>query len=277
MIRRPYDAILLDLDGTLVDDRGRIPDGTLASLRAAHGRGVKVVIATGRSELGTLGVLEQLGLPDPAVVFNGAGVWCPQTSRLLEERTLSDRTLRRTLEAAREGGHIAIVMRAGGKWVSPLRTEAERLAVRHMEGLVECGSWDLPTERIIRVTVISEGARDSATLAAELVERIDQPMYMTHFPLNFLVAHRTSGLQVVDVQPPCRGKGEALRVLQETWDIPPGRVVAVGDATNDLPMFEGVGLAVAMAGSMPETLAAADRVIGDCNSNTIGELVDELF
>jgi hydroxymethylpyrimidine pyrophosphatase-like HAD family hydrolase len=82
---------------------------------------------------------------------------------------------------------------------------------------------------------------------------------------------------VCDVHPPCKGKAEGLRVLQELYGIAPERVVAVGDASNDVPMFEAAGLAVAMRESMEEALAAADRVIGSNDSETIGALVEELF
>jgi hypothetical protein len=66
-------------------------------------------------------------------------------------------------------------------------------------------------------------------------------------------------------------------VLRETYGIPPERVVAVGDATNDLPMFAEAGLSVAMANAMEEARRAADRVIGDNNSTAIAELLEELF
>ncbi|MBK7645490.1 MAG: HAD family phosphatase [Planctomycetes bacterium] len=51
----------------------------------------------------------------------------------------------------------------------------------------------------------------------------------------------------------------------------------MGDATNDLPMFELAGLSVAMENSMTEALAAATRVIGSNNGPAIAELVEELF
>ena len=59
--------------------------------------------------------------------------------------------------------------------------------------------------------------------------------------------------------------------------IPAERVVCVGDATNDLPMFEAAGLSVAMGDGMPEALAAADRVIGASDTDAISELIKELF
>jgi len=82
---------------------------------------------------------------------------------------------------------------------------------------------------------------------------------------------------VVDLQPPCRGKAEALRVLEEQYGIPRERVVAVGDATNDLPMLAAAGLSVAMGDGMPEARRAASRIIGGHDSTAIAELVEELF
>ncbi|MEZ5976531.1 MAG: HAD-IIB family hydrolase [Planctomycetota bacterium] len=87
-------AILLDLDGTLVNSQGEMHPETVLALREAHRRGVVVMVATGRSTIATLPVLDALELPGPAVVFNGAGIYCPGTRRMLEERLLSARVLR---------------------------------------------------------------------------------------------------------------------------------------------------------------------------------------
>ena len=84
-------------------------------------------------------------------------------------------------------------------------------------------------------------------------------------------------MMAVDVHPPCRGKAEGLRWLEERYGIPPARVVAVGDATNDLPMIEEAGLGVVMSNGMPEAKERADRLIGDNNSDALAELIEELF
>lgn len=277
MNERRYDAILLDLDGTLVDDRDRIHPRTLAALRAAHERGVKVLVATGRSELATIPVLEQLGLDTPAIVFNGAGLWCPMRKRLLEERVLSKRTLDRAISFGERHGLLTVSMCAGAKYTLPPRTEMERLALKDMTGLVPSTPDEMRFRRAIRVTLFSEDYPTPAAFAAELEAWIDQPLYATHFPLNVLAHHRDSRLLVVDVHPPCRGKAEGLRVLAELYGIRAERVVAFGDATNDIPMFEAAGLAVAMGDGMPEAVACADRVIGNVGTDAIGAVVEELF
>jgi Cof subfamily protein (haloacid dehalogenase superfamily) len=272
-----YQALVLDLDGTLVTDEGKIRPRTLAALRDAAARGVRVMVATGRSELGVAPVLDELDLDTPAVVFNGAGLFCPRERRLLEERLLSDRVVQRCFEFAERSRLLPVVQLAGAKYAPHPRDEQEARALRGLEGLRTVPFAELPREYVIRVTFFSDRHADSDALAAEVEGSIAQPLHVTHFPLNALATHRESALFVADVQPPCRGKGEALRVLAERYGIPAERVVAVGDADNDLPMIAAAGLGVAMQNSMPRVLAAARRVVGHNNSDTLAELVEELF
>lgn len=277
MIARRFDAILLDLDGTLVDDGDKIHPRTLASLREAEACGVRVMIATGRSELATIPVMDELGGALPAIVFNGAGVWCPSQRRLVEERVLSRRTLARAIDYGESKGYLTVTMCAGEKLSLEPRTEMERLALKDMRGLTRSNSREMRFRRAMRVTLFSAEHATSEAFADEVMRAIDQPAYATHFPLNVLAHHRDSKLVVVDVHPPCRGKAEGLRWLSEQYGVDPARVVAIGDASNDVPMLESAGLAVAMEGSMSEALAIADRVIGPCGSDSIGALVEELF
>ena len=68
-----------------------------------------------------------------------------------------------------------------------------------------------------------------------------------------------------------------MRFLRERYGIPADRVVAVGDANNDIEMLEAAGLGVAMGNASEDALAAADRQIGDNNSDAVSQLIDELF
>ena len=271
-----YKAILLDLDGTLVDDQNEIPEHTQARLRALNQEDVRVVIATGRSELATTGILKQLEIENLAIVYNGAGVYCPKTNRLVEERVISGATIAKTLEFARREDLLVVVSKAGAKFSTAPRTPVEAAAISEMHGLEICEPGQLPTEYLIRLTLFSLD-RDYEKQERQLADFIERPVYTSSFPLSMLANHRASPMHVLDVHAPCLGKGEALRVLSENYGIPAESVVAVGDAMNDMPMLEAAGLGVAMRGATPDVLAIADRVIGDNNSNAIGELVDELF
>jgi Cof subfamily protein (haloacid dehalogenase superfamily) len=278
VIDRRYRALLLDLDGTLVDEREGVHPRTRSALAAAVERGVFVMIATGRSELATQPVLADLGLLTPAVVYNGAGLWCPRREEFLEERVLSDRTLERAVDYGLARGLLTVSMGAGLKLAVAPRNRLESTALRDMRGLeFVTGREQLLGRRAIRVTLFSDEHTDSGVFEAEVARAIERPVYTTHFPLRVLPNHRDSTLDVVDVHPPCRGKAEALRWLEEEHGIAPQQIVAVGDASNDVPMLQAAGLAVAVEGGMREALEIADRCIGGPDTDALGALVEELF
>ncbi len=274
---RAYDAVLIDLDGTLLDESGAVHPDNARALRGIEAAGGRVMIATGRSTVSARPVVEELGLATPAIVFNGAGLWCPVRRRMLEERILGTRTLQRALAYGARRDLLTVLMTNDRKYSTPPRADQEIHALRGLHGLEVRPRAELAAEFVMRVTFFSEEHATSADLFDEVEREVGWPVYLTHFPLNALPMHRESRMAVLDLHPPCRGKGEGLRALQDLYGIPPGRVVAIGDATNDIPMMEGAGLAVAMADGMPEALAAADRVIGDNDGTAIAELLAELF
>ena len=135
----------------------------------------------------------------------------------------------------------------------------------------------LPLEEVIRITLLSPRHDSSLALYTEIQAVLDGPAYLTHFALSSLPHFPNSPFQIVDVQPDCGGKAAALRVLAERYGIPAERVVAVGDADNDLPMLRHAGLGVAMGNATPAAKDVADRVIGDHNGEALGLLIEELF
>jgi HAD superfamily hydrolase (TIGR01484 family) len=274
---RPYDALVLDLDGTLLDEQSSVHPENRAAIRAAVDRGVVVLVATGRSTISAHPVLEHLGLDTPAVVFNGAGLYDPRERKMLEERVLSNRTLARAIDLGRRRDWMTVLMGADSKLALEPRNELEASGLALMTGVRYVPRDRLSMEFVIRVTYFSREYPRSEAFGDEVERDIGQPIYLTHFPLSVLPSHRASPLQVVDVHPPCSGKAEALRVLAERYGIPASRVVAIGDATNDIPMLEAAGLSVAMEDGMPEAVAVAKRVIGGHDTTAIAELVEELF
>jgi len=72
-------------------------------------------------------------------------------------------------------------------------------------------------------------------------------------------------------------KASALMFLSERFDVPRSEVVAVGDGRNDTSMIEWAGLGVAVEGSPPEVLAAADRTIPRPGGRGIVELANMLL
>jgi len=66
--------LAIDIDGTLLDSRGRIPDAHRQALGEASARGTAVVLVTGRSFHFTRPIAEALQIPVTMIVNNGAMV-----------------------------------------------------------------------------------------------------------------------------------------------------------------------------------------------------------
>lgn len=273
---RAYDALLLDLDGTLLDSEERLPQRTQAALAAARAEGVVVLTVTGRSLISALPVMDELRFDTPTVLFNGCAVWCPKERRLIEERTLSNRTNRRVLAWAEARDAQVIVMTADEKVTHEPRTDAERRNFEGFYGMQFAPRGELFRECTIRLSVLVEDP-DSERVARELSAAAGDMVYVSHFPLSMLPRHRANPYSAVDAHPPCRGKAEALRLVQERYGIPPERVVAIGDGENDVPMIRAAGLGVAMGNAQGVALRAADRVIGPNDTPAIAELIEEVF
>ncbi len=91
MPERRYDILAVDLDGTLLDPRGKVTERTASAVRRARERGLEVVICTGRSLVESRHAIEAIEartIPRgwhsaPVVVAGGAMIADAMTGRTL--------------------------------------------------------------------------------------------------------------------------------------------------------------------------------------------------
>jgi hydroxymethylpyrimidine pyrophosphatase-like HAD family hydrolase len=72
-------------------------------------------------------------------------------------------------------------------------------------------------------------------------------------------------------------KASALRFLCDRLGVAQAGAVAVGDGRNDISMIAWAGLGVAVQGSAPEVIAAADRTIPGPGHGGIQQLAEALL
>ena len=81
----------------------------------------------------------------------------------------------------------------------------------------------------------------------------------------------------IHLMEPHLSKGEGLKVALEKMGLSPEDVLAVGDAPNDIPMFQLVGHSVAVGGCF-DSLAAVAKVISPYpHGDTFAPLVDAIL
>jgi hydroxymethylpyrimidine pyrophosphatase-like HAD family hydrolase len=71
-------------------------------------------------------------------------------------------------------------------------------------------------------------------------------------------------------------KSRALEFLCARWGIDPGRVIAFGDADNDIDMLRFAGRGVAVGGMTREVREAADEVVPNVDEDGVAGYVEKL-
>src|SRR5689334_1568172 len=101
--------LTLDLDGTLLNSSGQIPEANRQAIRQAEEKGVLVTIATGRRFRDARPVGIELGLNAPLITHNGALLKYAENDETVAYSLLSRETSLEILRVGKEFGGDALV------------------------------------------------------------------------------------------------------------------------------------------------------------------------
>ena len=234
--------VALDIDGTLVDQEGMLPEEVRRSVRRVVAAGVPVVLATGRGWHATRPVFEQLELPPgPAIASNGAVRVTFPPFRLDQVVTFDPATV---IEAVlREHPTAALAAEVIGQGYRVTR----RFPEGDLSGEIEVVSVeDLASADVARIVVRDPDASDADFVA--LAERIG-----LHG-----VSYFVGWSAWLDIVPQGVNKATALAEVVAGLGYRAGDVLAIGDGRNDVEMLAWAGRGVALGDGCPEARTAAD-------------------
>lgn len=250
----PYRAIALDLDGTLLGTHGRLGNRSAAALRALAGRGIRIVLASGRMTARVLPYAEQLAVPVDVVSYNGSEVLIhgPAGWETLASRGLSAAARKAVYSLSREHAVFMNVYSEGK--LHGYHPDGDFTWSRHYEassGATYEGKYDdigsLPSDRIQKLLVMDTPSRRDA-------------LYDAWFPLlSHLCSLTKSNPEYLEFLGKDVSKGSGLTIWLERNGIRPEELLAFGDAENDLEMLRLAGLGIAMANATPGIRSAHHR------------------
>jgi len=240
--------VAIDIDGTLLDSRGRIPEPNVAAVRDALDAGLQVVLVTGRSFPFALAVARTLPDSVTLIVSNGA-IERTMDGRTLARRLLARGTARDVLDrtrAFREQSALLFDRAAAGHvvaetmdWDHPHRRgywERHRHFIGHASPL-EAALSDDPIQVMFNGDVATMRA-----IFASLQGLADVSVCRTEYEQR--------DFALVDVTAAAATKGRALAWRASALGVEPRQVMAIGDNLNDLEMLEFAGVPVVMGNAV---------------------------
>ncbi|HEY8863090.1 MAG TPA: Cof-type HAD-IIB family hydrolase [Candidatus Dormibacteraeota bacterium] len=255
----------LDLDGTILDLKLNLDPRDVEALRRIMGAGVTVVACTGRPFPGALPWVQRLGLDGPIICYQGAEVRMPDGSTILDHGVPHDLAME-VINFARDRGLHVQAYRDDRLIVERDRPEAHEYADHAGMEIHVVGDLDAAMGPTTPKLVIVSTAETLEALLPETRKRWEGR-------LNVATSVPTY-LEFTSVE---SDKASALAFLCERLGIRQDQSVAVGDGRNDASMIAWAGLGVAVQGSAPEVVAAADRTIPGPGHGGIKELADALI
>ncbi|GAB2654724.1 HAD family hydrolase [Saccharopolyspora gloriosae] len=240
--------VALDVDGTLLDpDPQTISAPVRAAVRRVAAAGAHVVIATGRSMLGTLPVLDELGLTSGvALCSNGAVTLDATTGDALAVETFDPAPVHARLTALLPGASYAAEQIGTGSLVTSPFREYQLHGPQRLADLDELFAEPVP--RLIANWEGHEPAEVTAALAG-----VDLP------GCTVTIDHYEPWVTLV---PAGVTKGSALEKLRTELGVAAEDTFAAGDGTNDVQMLRWAAHGVAMGQAPAEVRLAAAEVTG---------------
>lgn len=255
--------VALDIDGTLLTERGDISDEVRAEVTRVANLGHEVMLATGRSSRETLPVLNRLGLtPEWVVCSNGAitlrkDAMASRGYRVEYVETFNPENVLRTIRPHLPDGRYAVEDDQGDYYYTEPFPGVDVTDATHKVPFEE-----LLHRNATRVIVVSPDHETEDFLA--VVERMGLQR----------VSYSIGWTAWLDISPDGVNKATALERVREHLDISRARVMAVGDGRNDIEMLEwaaSMGRAVAMGQSPEEVIAVATETCGTVLENGLAE------
>lgn len=281
--------LAVDMDGTCLDSRSRMTDGTLSALRRAASAGITVVPATGRNmgciphrlAAGTIDgpVLSYRGRHDDAaknrdlfryvISSNGAVVTDIREKKSVFRAMIPRDEVISLLEACREirlgnAAHICHrylmegrLLTMAGRFIYG-RDAAGVYCVRDIQEAVEKSRHEVEE---LQFYFLSGKAKEEF-----------RSVMACHPELNAAY----TGIYA-EVYSEHASKGKALAALGGYLGITREEIACIGDGENDLSMFDAAGVKIAMGNAVPALKERADHVTAPNDRGGAAEAIEKIL
>ena len=261
--------IAMDLDDTLLRHDLSISDRTVRTLAAARDRGIKIILASGRSPEAMIPYAKRIGIDQEAswlVCNNGSEVITSDTRKIVFDHRLDTDVAIEAFRLTVDAGLSCHIYENNIIYVSKETEFSDRDC--RLSGLKPVIPDDY--ESLIRRGVY------------KLVIPGD-PEFIVPVEAEFKVLFKgratvfVSKPYFLEILPFGAGKGEALKIIAEQMlGVGSDRVMAFGDSMNDESMIRYAGMSVAMVNGRSEICALARYVTElDNDSDGIADFIEK--
>ena len=264
-----YKLLVLDVDGTLLNDAKEISKRTLAALLKVQQMGVRIVLASGRPTYGLMPLAKSLELGNYGgyiLSYNGCQIINAQNGEILFERRINPEMLPYLEKKARKNNFALFTYHDDTIITDTPENE-------HIQNEARLNNLKVIKEEEFSVAI------DFAPCKCMLVSDDEEALVSLegHWKrrLNGALDVFRSEPYFLEVVPCAIDKANTLGALLEELDVKREEVIAIGDGVCDVTMIQLAGLGVAMGHSQDSVKVCADHVTASNEEDGVALAVEK--
>lgn len=264
-----YKLLVLDVDGTLLNEAKEISKRTLAALLKVQQMGVRIVLASGRPTYGLLPLAKSLELGNYGgylVSYNGCQIISAQNGEILFERRINPELVPYLEKKARKN-NFALLTYHDDTLVtdSPENRHVQREAALNNLQIIREDEFSTGIDFApCKCVLVSDDEEALIDLKAYWKKRLDGTMDVFRSERYFL-----------EVVPCGIDKANTLGALLDMLKVKRDEVMAIGDGVCDVTMIQLAGMGVAMGHSPESVKACADYVTVSNEDDGVAQAVEK--
>lgn len=248
----PIRMIATDVDGTLLNSKGRMQERNIKAIRTAQEKGIAVVIASGRFAENAYIMLKEYDLSCPIIAVNGA--------KIVDENL---KTLSSDFMAKESALAVHQILKAAGSDYFIFGRDSLCSASDQRIHHSELSQGD-------KVRALGYGYTHGREEAEECIRQPVQKFYVCNnvpfAEVRPLLANipgiqlTQSGINNIEIMPQGIDKAYGVKKMAQLLNIPISQVMTLGDQENDIPMLQAAGYGIAMGNASEKTKAVAKYI-----------------
>lgn len=288
-----YKLVAVDLDGTMLNSYGIVPDETKKNIKKCIEKGTDVIIASGRPIDSIKTIAKEIESKNYFIAGNGALIYDIKKEEIIYEKYMTKQKVLEIIKICEENSIsynvytdktiLATALKYNVLYYHKENLKKEEnkkthiLMVENMYDYVK----QMQEEKFLKITICDDNQSIFNSIIRKLrkIEGIEvlDVLHMSRktikqgtedIPIEYY--YTEISLENVD-------KWKAIEFLMEKLQINKEEIVAIGDNINDKMMIENAGLGIAMEGCTPVVQEIADYVTCSNNENGVGKALEKFI
>lgn len=258
-------VVFLDIDGTLCDRSGKIPDSALEALHRASANGHQMVLCSGRCKVQ---IFPFLNPADYQGVVSVAGSCVTCGDHVVYQKVMEREPLRKMVRFFQDHDMPYFLQSEEAIYSDP------HSASEMHDAFMEIGRSEEDVKNIFSTLTVVDSPEEQKGVEKALYYRCNVTAEELDAALDHQFTIQDSSYKVTrfcDGEITCRGitKAAGMQHYLDYVGVPRQDSIGIGDGPNDFEMLDYAGIGVAMGNGVPALKEKADYVTTDIHHDGI--------